>query len=167
MPDLTEKQGLETGAVSQFAEAFTSEAGRGTLVFDKLLDPPLPDARCVLNGIGVFVEVAHLYGTSIDARLLLGRTGRAAPTHKEHLTASCVPLDRRLLNPLDEILAQKAAKTYSASPTWLLIRNGFPLWTREDFELHRYRIAIPQRHSFSEIWLLCGPRSDLGLLRLT
>lgn len=166
MATLTEKQGLEMGAVSQFAEAFTAECGRGTLVFDSLLQPPHPDTHCSLNGATVYIEVAHIYGTSIDARHLLGRTGRAASTDREHLMASRVALDKRLLAPLNDVLAQKATKAYLGNPIWLLIRNGFALWGRDDFISHQDQIKVPASHPFLEIWLLCGPRPDLGLLRL-
>jgi hypothetical protein len=163
---IDEKTALEQAAVEQFAEVFTASAGRGVLQLVTLLSPPNPDARCTLGGNDIFVEVAHIYGTQPDARLILGRTGYAAPSREEQLQSSLVPLNYRVISALNTVLAQKAQKTYASSPVWLVVRNGFPLWCDADFERNRHEISVPKSHPFAEIWLVCGPRSDFGLIRL-
>lgn len=161
-----EKSALERAAVEQFAEIFSAQTCRGSLQFHTLLPPPQADAHCSLGGTDIFVEVAHIYGTDADARLILGRTGYDEPSREEQLQSSLVPLNFRVISRLNTVLAQKSKKTYASSPVWLVVRNGFPLWRDTDFQRHRKQIALPSPHPFAEIWLLCGPRSDFGLMRL-
>lgn len=163
---IDEKSALERSAAEQFAEVFTAIAARGILQVVSPLSPPLPDAHCSLGGKDIFVEVAHVYGTDADVRLLLGRTGYAAPSRDERLESSLIPLNHRVISHLNTILAQKSEKTYAASPVWLVVRNAFFLWRDSDFQRHRNQIIVPKSHPFAEIWLLCGPRADFGLMRL-
>ena len=164
MPD--EKRGLESGALSQFSDWFESEFGPGRFVFNRFLDPPMPDALCFLDGDPLHVEIAHFYGTESDARLLLGRTGRRAPTIREQGESAMVPLDNRLLVPLNRLLQRKASKNYTARPIWLLIRSAFPLCDIAYFKRYRIQIRVPIPHPFEQIWLLCDPRVSLGALQL-
>ena len=108
-----EKRGLESGALSQFSDWFQSEFGPGRFVFDQFLAPPMPDALCFLDGEPVHVEIAHFYGTESDARLLLGRIGKSAPTPRERRESAMVPLDNRLLVPLNRLLRQKPDKHHA------------------------------------------------------
>lgn len=140
--------------------------GEGRFVFHELRDPPQPDGYCSFDGQPLHVEVGHIYGTRSDAKRLLGRTGKSVATPAEMMNARMVPLNTRLLRPLNDLLDSKAKKTYQASRVWLLIRSAFPLWTIEEFEEHQAAIRIPRIHHFETIWLLCGPRVDFGVLRL-
>lgn len=63
MSMVSEKHALEIGAVTEFSEALVSEIGAGRFVFDRLLNPPMPDALCSFDGQPLYVEIAHLYGT--------------------------------------------------------------------------------------------------------
>ena len=161
-----EKGALERAAVEQFAEIFSALVGRGHLRFHALLPPPQPDAHCFLSDADIYIEVAHIYGTDADARRILGRTGYAEPSHEEQLHSSLVPLNHRVISQLNMVLAQKSKKTYTSSPIWLVVRNAFPLWKDTDFQRHRNQIQVPASCPFSEIWLVCGPRVDFGLMRL-
>lgn len=161
-----EKDRLETGAISQFVEAFCSKSEKDTLQFVELRKPPEPDGYCLLEGQPLYIEVGHSYGTQSDVKRLLGRTGKSAPTEDQELWARMTPLDRRLLMPLNTLLAKKARKTYSASRVWLLIRSASPLWDRYDFEQHLNSIVVPESHPFEQIWLLCGQRSLDGTIRI-
>lgn len=162
----SEKRDLETGALSQFSDALAILWGEARFAFHELRDPPEPDGLCSLDGKPLHVEVGHFYGTPSDAKRLLGRTGKSAPTPEEQLLSCLVPLDARLLTPLNRLLTEKATKTYQTSRVWLLIRSAFPLWSHSDFEEHQPSIAIPRQHPFEQIWLLCGPRASFGVLRL-
>lgn len=162
----SEKQGLEIGALNEFAEALVSEIGRGRFKFHRLLDPPEPDALCSFDGDLLHLEVAHVYGTQSDVKKLLGRKGKSAPTHAQQICSAEVPLDARLLAPLNDVLSNKATKRYQTSRVWLLVRSAFPLWSIVDFVGNQARIAVPVEHPFEKIWLLCGPRASFGLLRL-
>lgn len=164
---IKEKHGLEQGAVMQLISVLTKRYPLLHIEFDKLLKPPFPDARCIVNGSPVYIEVTHIYGTEVDTRYLLGRKGKAKPTHKERLGASCIPLKFRYLIPLNRILQKKASKTYTASPVWLVVRNGLPIWTEEDFRSHILDIVVPETHPFQKIFFLCGPRDLFGMIELT
>ena len=166
MPMSSEKCGLETGALNQFSDALAVMWGEARFAFHELRDPPEPDGLCSLDGQSLHVEVAHFYGTRSDTKQLLGRTGKSAPTPEEQLLSRLVPLDARLLTPLNCLLADKATKTYQTSRVWLLIRSAFPLWNFNDFQENKRNIAIPSQHPFEQIWLLCGPRASFGVLRL-
>ncbi len=161
-----EKDGLEIGAITQFSEAMRSELGSGRFSFVELRKPPEPDGYCLLDGETLYVEVGHVYGTQSDAKQLLGRTGKSASSPEQKLHSAMVPLDRRLLTPLNILLVDKATKTYQASRVWLLIRSAFPLWDLHDFKEHQPSILVPEDHPFEQIWLLCGARASSGVLRL-
>jgi len=162
----SEKCSLETGALTEFSDALTSLWGERRFVFHELREPPEPDGFCSLDGESLHVEVGHLYGTQSDAKRLLGREGKSAAARKERLDSSLVPLDTRILTPLNRLLASKATKTYQAQRVWLLIRSTLPLWSLRDFQKHRADICVPEEHPFAQIWLLCGPHSSFGVLRL-
>jgi len=162
----SEKHGLEAGALNEFSDALAILWGEARFEFHELRDPPEPDGLCSLGGQSLHVEVGHFYGTQSDAKQLLGRTGKSASTLEEQLHSCLVPLDARLLTPLNRLLADKATKTYQTSRVWLLIRSALPLWNLSDFEEHQAHIAIPPEHPFEQIWLLCGPRASFGVLRL-
>lgn len=162
----SEKQKLEIDALNQFSEALAALLGEDRFVFHELRDPPQPDGYCSFDGQPLHVEVGHVYGTRSDAKRLLGRTGKSAATPAEMMNARMVPLDARLLRPLNNLLADKATKTYQASQVWLLIRSAFPLWTIDNFKEHQAAIRIPRLHHFGQIWLLCGLGVNCGVLRL-
>lgn len=162
----TEKDGLETGAITQFATAYNSKAGAGELQFIELRSPPEPDGYCLLDGQPLYIEVGHIYGTQSDVKRLLGRTGKSAPSAKQKLLSAMVPLDHRLLVPLNNLLLDKATKTYAATRVWLLIRSAFPLWDCSDYDQHLKDIVVPKNHPFEQIWLLCGQTSAAGAIRL-
>lgn len=162
----SEKHRLETGALNQFSEAFALEFGKGRFAFHELRSPPEPDGLCALDDQTLHVEVGHVYGKESDAKRLLGRTEKSAATPEQQMLSAMVSLDRRLLMPLNSLLASKATKTYQTSRVWLLIRSAFPLWSLADFKEHQASIAIPPVHPFEQIWLLCGPRASFGVLLL-
>lgn len=162
---MNEKQALEQGAIENFSTAYTEDA-ESTLQFVKLIEPPFPDGMCTLNGNNIYIEVGHIYGTTSDTKHLLARTGKSAPTKEGKKYSRLIPLNGRLINPLNRLLEKKSNKKYNGSPVWLLIRNAMPLWSKEDFQDHLNDIIIPSNHPFDQIWLLCGPRSDFGILKL-
>lgn len=161
-----EKLKLEVGALNQFAASLTFLWGKNRFLFCELRSPPEPDSICTIDGEPVHVEVCHIYGTPSDAKQLLGRTGKSAPTSNEKLQSRLIPLNVRFLSPLNRLLAEKATRTYIAPRVWLLVRFASPLWNLNDFEEHRVHISIPSEHPFEQIWLLCGPRVSSGVFRL-
>ncbi len=127
--------------------------------------PPEPDFIIRLDGCEVGVEVAHLYGSERDARLVLGRNRPEESTFQARVEHAMVPLNVRVPVELNRILSQKATKAYPRS-TWLVIRNAYPLWERADFEMYPEALVIPRQHPFEEIWLLCDRQGTSGMLRL-
>lgn len=162
----SEKNRLETGALNQFSEVFALGFGEGRFTFHDLRSPPEPDGLCSFDGHALHVEVGHVYGEESDTKRLLGRTGKSAATSEQRMRSALVPLDGRLLMPLNSLLASKATKTYQTSRVWLLIRSASPLWSLEDFNEHQADIVIPPTHPFEQIWLLCGSRASSGVLRI-
>ena len=162
----SEKNDLEAASLIQFSDSLAVLRGEARFAFHELRDPLKPDSLCSFDGQHLHVEVGHFYGTQSDAKHLLGRTGKSAPTPEEKVLSSLIPLDARLLLPLNRLLTDKSTKTYQTSRVWLLIRSTFPIWNLSDFEEHQARIFIPLEHPFEQIWLLCGPRASFGVLRL-
>lgn len=164
---MSEKRELERWAVMEFAKLFSSRAGRGELRLEELLDPPSPDTRCVLGDTEVFIEVAHVYGTETDAKMVLGRDGKSAPNPTVHSAQALIHLGLRVIAPLNAILAKKALKEYDKSPVWLLVRSASPFMEHEDFSSwFRNQIVVPESHPYDEIWLLCGRSANDGAVRL-
>ena len=105
----------------------------GTLPFLHRVRLLFPDTKCDFDGNVMFIEVAHLYGITSDAKRLLGRTGKSYPSVMERKRARFTPLRVRIGQKFVEILQQKCKKTYATDSVWLLIRNANPLWSCSDF----------------------------------
>ncbi len=155
---------LELDALTYFLAAYQRQfGGRPTLV--DMPKPPEPDFIIRLGDREIGVEVAHLYGSERDARLLFGRSQPEESTVQARVEHAKVPLNVRVPNEMNRILSQKANKTYPRS-TWLVIRNVYPLWERTDFEMYPETLAIPHGHSFEQIWLLYDQHGTSGMLCL-
>jgi len=162
---MNEKEALEESAVLEFCNAY-KEAEHGEISFIRSLQPPYPDTLCIKNGTELHIEVGHIYGTIGDTKLLLGREGNSAPSTQELSLSTMLPLNKRFIYPLNSLLAKKSKKNYKGNSIWLIIRSGNLLWNRDEFEKHINEILLPNIHPFDQIWLLCGPRSDFGIMRL-
>jgi hypothetical protein len=165
---LSEKKNLEHSAIQKFASAMSFGLRQNKLIitdFNERDEKGKPDTICRLGSKTIGVEIAHVYGSGLDAMKLLGRELSSAQNRALAQQAQ-IPLDYRIPNSLNRILSKKSKKHYSIEPVWLLIRNAFPIWTRADFVRYRGKIVIPIHHRFERIWLLCGVDSRYGILRL-
>ncbi len=162
---MKEKNVLEQSAIENFADAYVKETNT-ILQFVELTEPPFADSICNLDGNKIFIEVSHIYGTTSDAKQLLDRIGFSTSTDAENLKARLIPLNHRLIKPLNRLLEKKSIKKYEGSPVWLLIRNAMPIWAKEEFQAYYHEIFVPDEHPFEQIWLLCGPDSESGILKL-
>ena len=162
---MSEKTDLERSAVVEFCKAYSAQYSE-RLTYVEHCQPPLPDTRCTLGNSEVFIEVAHLYGHSSDAKTLLGRQGRSAASAAEQQQARFTPLHIRIGEEFSAVLERKCRKKYNAETVWLLIRNANPLWAASDFQSHLANISVPPEHPFQRIWLLCGPEADSGMIEL-
>lgn len=150
---MKEKEALEYHAIQYFIAAYNL-SHRRQLQFVELGQPPEPDALCLLNEQPLGIEVAHLYGSSLDAERILGHQRRRQLTEKEEQANRLIPLRQRVLAQLNKTLSDKSGKQYSRGPVWLLVRNGFPLWTQQEFDQHRSEIIVPEHHPYEQTWLL-------------
>lgn len=155
---------FEIYAVIDFIATYRRLFGEWPTLVD-MPKPPEPDFIIKLDTREVGVEVAHLYGSERDARLLLGHSRPEEATLQARVEHAKVPINIRVSVELNRILSQKATKAYPRS-TWLLIRNAYPLWEKADFEMYSETLTIPRKHPFEQIWLLCHQQSTSGMLRL-
>src|SRR5262245_22606684 len=163
---LREHERIAQGVLEKFADGFTRKFSRGVLQFVHLQKPPAADGLCRLDGADLHIEVAHVYGTDSDARYILRREGYAAATDQERLESSLVPLDKRFIPPLNQVLSDKAGKSYVGSPIWLLVRIVTIVLTVDDIREWQSQILIPPTHPFTEIWLMCGIEVNFGMTQL-
>lgn len=140
-------------------------------------EPSQPDISCHLNGQPLDLEIAHLYASTSEAKILSRETIKQV----QSLDAPKLSLDKelrdkelsnkdlelinylseliemnpqqRLVTALTRILNSKSQKSYDSSRVWLVIRNASPLWQAQDFEQCRQHFSIPQ-NPFEQIWLL-------------
>ena len=127
--------------------------------------PRKPDVSCYLEGERLDLEIAHLYGSEQEAMQMLGRA------LDEHTASECKALEQsnprdRLLNALNRILANKAAKHYSTERVWLVIRNAHPAWSANEIKRLQHCIEVPAAHPFSQIWMVGDMTGSSGIVRL-
>lgn len=158
---MNQRENLEFHSVQNFITQYNVIHGN-TLAFIQQCKPPMPDTLCRLDQKEVGIEVVHTYGTGEEAAMRLGNRRSEEFPHEVHLARRITPLDVRALNSLNQVLHDKATKQYVFSPTWLLIRNAFALWSIAEYEEHRNGIFVPDVHPFEQIWLLIDANSVLG-----
>jgi hypothetical protein len=166
---MNEKEELERAVLEKFIAAYNDEHGEARL--DLVSRGDAPDGVVRLGNVEIGIEVAHFYGTELDARNAHGRAGDFKSIREdgelwnEHVKNSTIPLEIRIPRAVNDILRSKSQERYGEA-TWLVIRYGTRgLWTKPDFEMNRELIHVPV-HSFRQIWLMCGVESSHGILRL-
>lgn len=138
-------------------------------------EPTKPDISCHLNGQPLDLEIAHLYASASEAKLLteeiteqVQTRSELASSHKKpgnkqqellRYLSELVEMDstQQLITALGHILSSKAKKHYDSQRVWLVIRNASPVWNADHF-----RAVLPQlarrfshtSHPFEQIWLL-------------
>jgi len=162
---MTEKENLEIAAAEIFCNCYQKDTGTSA-EFLRLNSPPLPDTTCKIGNTKIDLEIAHLYGSDVDAQRLLGRKRRVPFTEETLKQQRLIPLNLRIPSELNYILKSKSKKTYESKIVWLVIRNGFPLWTKKDFENYMSEIILPKKHPFEKIWLICDSRGYSGILEI-
>lgn len=162
-----QKDNLEYYAVHNFIADYNRTHKR-QLHFIRQCKPQMPDTLCRLNKKEIGIEVAHTYGTGVEAAIRLGNRNSEDFPDTVHRVRRIIPLDIRALSSLNEVLANKTTRTYEFSPTWLLVRNAFMLWSLADYRKHKQEVLIPAGHSFDQIWFLCDRNSagPHGIMRL-
>jgi hypothetical protein len=111
-------------------------------------EPSKPDISCHLDGEPLDLEIAHLYASASEAKILTqeiilqtqGTEAAVNASDKElellNYLADLVEMDSklRLETALTRLLTNKAKKTYDSPRVWLVIRNASPLWKSKEFE---------------------------------
>lgn len=128
-------------------------------------EPARPDVSCYYQDQKLDLEIAHLYGSEVEAMHILGRQ-LSEQTHKELLSLLRVPAEHRLLAALNRIVSNKAEKHYESERVWLVIRNANPLWRREDMLTHCNKLHMPKQHPFQQIWVVGDMEGLSGILPL-
>ena len=128
-------------------------------------EPARPDVSCYYDDNKLDLEIAHLYGSEVEAMHILGRE-LSENTHKELLALLRTPPQHRLLTALNRLISNKAEKSYQSERVWLVIRNANPLWTRKDVLAHCQQLHMPKRHPFEQIWLIGDMQGQSGILAL-
>lgn len=159
-----EKRLLEHEAARLFMRAYEAETG------DPMRhiwhnEPRKPDVSCYVKKEHLDLEIAHLYGSEEEARLILGRA-ISPQTLKALRALMAIPPECRLVAALNEILRNKASKYYDSPRVWLVIRNANPLWSADDISACRNRIAVPKQHPFDQIWVLGDWHGQTGIVPL-
>ena len=162
---LKEKNSLEFHAAQLFADLYSRSHGT-KLKFVELHKPPEPDALCELGGEKLGIEIVHIYGTETDAKRVLNRKLREPLGEEELMANRLCSLEQKIPFALSQVIYSKAAKSYLGDRLWLVIRNAFPLWYKDDFVRYLERISLPTIHHFEQIWLVCDARGKSGLLRI-
>ncbi len=127
--------------------------------------PAKPDVSCYFEGVRLDLEIAHLYGSEVEAMQVLGRS-LSTETEQALLALSQVPASERLMASLNRLIGKKATKHYDSERVWLVIRNANPHWRAEDFRRCQQLLWRPRQHPFQQIWLIGDFRGESGLFRL-
>lgn len=160
-----EKMALEHQAAKIFMAAYEHDSG---LEIRHLWHnrPSKPDVSCRLEGKRLDMEIAHLYGTELEAKQILGRDlNEGTCLELRNLDIVTQP-DERLLKALNRILANKSQKQYRSQRVWLVIRNAHPAWDRAQIEALRDKIDVPPTHPFEQIWMVGDWAGESGIVQL-
>lgn len=128
-------------------------------------EPSRPDVSCYYDEQRLDLEIAHLYGSEVEAMHILGRA-LSVQTHRELLALQRIPPEQRMLAALNRIICNKAEKQYKSQRVWLVIRNANPLWQRDDMLQHCAKMQMPTQHPFEQIWVVGDMQGISGILPL-
>lgn len=128
-------------------------------------EPARPDVSCYYDDQKLDLEVAHLYGSEVEAMHILGRE-LSTNTHQELMALLRTPPQHRLITALNRIIKSKAEKKYQTERVWLVIRNANPFWTRRDILQHHNKLNMPRQHPFEQIWLIGDMQGQSGIMAL-
>jgi hypothetical protein len=137
-------------------------------------EPSRPDISCHLNNKPLDLEIAHLYASHSEAKILAreiveqvqDQRTPLSPDQKELIVSdkelellnylfdlAAMDSQQRLITALTRILTSKGQKSYRSPRVWLIIRNASPLWQVKDFEQCMKQFKVPE-NPFEQIWLL-------------
>lgn len=127
--------------------------------------PMKPDVSCYLGGQRLDLEIAHLYGSELEAMHFLGRA-LSSETQEELRLLQQAPSAERLLLALARLIQSKARKSYDSQRVWLIIRNTNQSWQVGELIATLGLVHVPKGHPFEQIWLVPDLGAKMGLIRL-
>lgn len=161
----SEKLHLEHEAAKLFMRQYEKDTGREIRhIWHN--EPNRPDVSCILEGVRLDLEIAHLYGSEQEAMKILDRSLSEKTRSELREQACCTDVHERLLNALNRILMNKAQKHYDSKRVWLVIRNAHPAWTASEVESLKHNINIPMNHPFEQIWIVADLKGLSGIVQL-
>ena len=128
--------------------------------------PDKPDTSCLLEGERLDLEIAHLYGSEVEAMTFLGRDTNDETIKSLQSLAATSTSQERLLEALNRILENKSKKIYKSKRVWLVIRNMHPEWNAQLIEAAKESIVVPLSHGFDRIWIVGDIHGKSGVVRL-
>mgnify|MGYP000562426063 CR=1 FL=1 len=160
-----EKIKLEHEAAKLFMRAYEKNTGHEIrhIWHNK---PRKPDTSCMLGGEHLDMEIAHLYGSEVEAMKLLGKELPEKSRLDLHLLVHSTDTNERLVLALNLILENKSKKHYRSSRVWLIIRNANPEWDAQIIKNMVSRITLPSSHSFDQIWIVGDMQGESGIVCL-
>ncbi|MEP1447030.1 MAG: hypothetical protein ABJK37_13030 [Paraglaciecola sp.] len=160
-----EKVELEHQAAKLFMRWYEHETGK---VIRHLWHnrPSKPDVSCRFEGDRLDIEVAHLYGSELEAKQILNRElSDKTLLELQQLEKNTAP-ESRLLTALNRILLNKSSKHYKTKRVWLVIRNAHPAWSKTQIQALQQHITVPKAHPFEQIWIVGDWDGKSGIVRL-
>lgn len=160
-----EKIQLEHKAAKVFMRAYELKTGHKIrhISHNK---PRRPDTSCMLDDEHLDLEIAHLYGSELEAMEFLGRElSQQSKRDLQALNRACNVNDR-LLTALNLILENKSKKQYKSNRVWLVIRNVHPEWDVNTIKCLLPQIEMPNGHPFDQIWLVAEDSDSLGIVQI-
>ena len=159
-----EKLALEHQAAKIFMRCYEKQAGQEIRhIWHN--QPRKPDVSCKLEGEQLDLEIAHLYGSELEAMTILNRK-ISERTLLEIQHQALEDIDQRLLCALQQILSNKATKYYESERVWLVIRNAHPDWSAAIISDQSNQLVIPDGHPFEQIWIIGDMEGKSGIVRL-
>ncbi|GAB5381100.1 MAG: hypothetical protein Alis3KO_04650 [Aliiglaciecola sp.] len=128
--------------------------------------PAKPDVSCLLDHKPVDIEIAHLYGSTYEAKKILGKELNANTREELTFLEQKQDVDSRLVEALNRILMNKSTKSYDSECTWLVIRNAHPAWNSRFISRFTNLLVIPKGHPFEKIWIIGDIDAQSGVLQL-
>lgn len=161
----SEKIRLEHEAAKQFMRWYEHESGKPMRhIWHNR--PANPDVSCWFEGRLLNLEIAHLYGSEHEAMQILGRDLPERTRQELRDLEQVTDPHSRLVNALNRILANKAAKHYRSERVWLVVRNAHPAWTAGEIRSLQHQISVPVSHPFEQIWMVGDTQGKSGIVQL-
>lgn len=160
-----EKLRLEERATKAFIHAYEQQFHQH-IVFLRHNTPAKPDVSCLLSGVEIDFEIAHLYGSEEEAMAHLGRDIPEDTLQELRVMDASQSPEKRLIHALNRLIDKKSQKFYDSDNVWLVICNTHPFWRVLDGPSFKQELTIPNSMIFAQIWLINDIAGEDGIVSL-